>query len=141
MKKVFYFLLCVSVLSCGSDITTNSCFQNTIAPITLDLSNPQLNGLITPNGTATIAGGLKGIVLFNKGTGGSFTPYVALDRECPNRDCAAPMIVNAPILECSCDGSKYSLLNGSLVSGESDCSGGARRYTVIQNGNSIQITN
>lgn len=140
MKKIFFLLVSIILFNCSDNTPVSSCFQNTIAPITLDLGNPQLNGLISPNGTATVNGGIKGIVLFNKGTGGSFTPYVALDRECPNRDCGAPMIVNAPILECSCDGSKYSLLNGSLIEGTNEC-GGARRYNVVQNGNSIQITN
>ncbi|CAA0164479.1 Probable lipoprotein precursor [Tenacibaculum maritimum] len=141
MKKAFLTVILASLISCGSDTIINNCFQNTIATISLDLLNtPQLNGILTPSGTAVISGGINSIVLFNKGTtGGSFSNIVALDRQCPKRDCNAPMTVNAPFLECSCDNSRYSMLNGCPTKG--DCNCGARTYTVNQNGTSIQITN
>ena len=106
-----------------------------------DVNNPQLNGVLTPNGTAEINGGLNGIVLFNKGTGSSFGQFIALDRQSPNRDCNLPMRIEVPFLVCPCEESKYSMLDGRLVSGENDCDGGARVYSVFLNGSSIQITN
>lgn len=141
MKKLSLLLLLTILSNCSSTPSINSCFRNTIAPITVFLNNPQLNGLLTPNGTASISGGINGIVLFNKGTGGSFSPYIAIDRQCPNKDCTTPMTINSPVLECSCDGSKYSMLNGSLIKGTNNCEGGARIYTVTQNGSSLQISN
>ncbi len=140
MKGLFLLLITICLtISCGSNTTINSCFNNTIQPITLDLNTPQLNGLQTPNGTAEITGGLNGIILFNKGTSGSFK-YIAFDRQCPNKDCTTPMTISSPTMECPCDNTRYSLLNGSLISGNSNCEGGARMYTVIQNGSSIQIS-
>ncbi|CAM1363670.1 conserved exported hypothetical protein [Tenacibaculum litopenaei] len=141
MKNIFYVFILFLLTACSSSPAVNSCFRNSIQPIQVDLNTPQLNGLLTPNGTAQVAGGLNGIVLFNKGTGGSFSPYIALDRQCPNKDCNTPMTISPPVLECSCDKSKYSMLNGSLISGTSNCDGGARVYNVVQNGSSLQITN
>jgi nitrite reductase/ring-hydroxylating ferredoxin subunit len=141
MTRFLFIFVLLLTIGCSNNVSINSCFNNSISTISLDLNNPQLNSLLTPNGTAEINGGLNGIVLYNKGTGGSFTPYIALDRQCPNQDCSTPMIVNFPVLECPCDDSKYSMLDGSLTSGENSCDGGARIYTVTQNGTSLQISN
>ncbi|CAL2084116.1 hypothetical protein [Tenacibaculum sp. 190524A02b] len=141
MKKLLGIMLLALLTNCSSDTPINSCFNHSIAPISLDLNTPQLNGLLTPNGTAEISGSSRNIVLFNKGTGGSFTPYVAIDRECPSKDCSTPMIINPPVLECSCDNSKYSMLNGSIIKGTNNCEGGAKLYNVSQNGSSLQISN
>lgn len=141
MKKLFFILVIAFLVSCGDNIVENNCFRNSIQPLSFDLNNPQLNGLLTPNGSVEVNGGMNGIVLFNKGTGGSFSPYVAIDRKSPNRNCSKPMIVNPPILKCSCNGSTYSMLDGSLISGENDCNGGARVYTVTQSGSALQISN
>lgn len=141
MKKITFLLFLCVIAGCSNNVSINSCFRNTIQPIILDLNTPQLNGLLTPNGTAEVSGGINGILLFNKGTGGSFTPYIALDRQCPNKDCTTPMVSNPPVLECPCDKSKYSMLNGSLISGSNSCEGGARVYTVTQSGSTLQISN
>ncbi|MFV0248916.1 MAG: hypothetical protein ACK5H1_08145 [Tenacibaculum sp.] len=141
MIKFFFILSLIYLVSCKNEVTVNSCFQNSIQPITVSLNSPQLNGLLTPNGTAEINGGISGIVLFNRGSQGSFSSYVALDRKCPNSDCAEPMILNPPILECPCDKNRYNMLNGSLISGQNNCEGGARLYTVTQSGSTLQISN
>ena len=141
MKKIISILFVTVFISCGDRLVENRCFNNSIHPLTFDLNNPQLNGLLTPNGVVEVNGGISGIVIFNKGTGGSFSPYIALDRKCPNKDCNEAMISNPPILECICDGSKYSMLNGSLISGENSCHGGARVYSVVKSGSTLQISN
>ncbi len=141
MKKLVFIATLLFSLGCSNNNVINSCFNNTIQPIFLDVNNPQLNGVLTPNGTAEINGGLNGIVLFNKGTGSSFGQFIALDRQSPNRDCNLPMRIEVPFLVCPCEESKYSMLDGRLVSGENDCDGGARVYSVFLNGSSIQITN
>ncbi|CAM1371994.1 Rieske (2Fe-2S) protein [Tenacibaculum xiamenense] len=141
MKKILLTLFIGAFVSCGDSVVENNCFNNSIQPLSFDLNNPQLNGLLTPNGSAIVNGGINGIVLFNKGTGGSFSQYIAIDRQSPNRDCGTPMIVNPPILECPCDGTKYSMLDGSIISGENSCAGGARVYTVTQSGSTLQISN
>ncbi|WP_440880350.1 hypothetical protein [Tenacibaculum sp. C7A-26P2] len=141
MKKLHFILIIAFLVSCGDNIIENNCFSNSIQPLSFDLNNPQLNGLLTPNGSVTVNGGMNGIVLFNKGTGGTFSPYIAIDRKSPNRNCNEPMIVNPPVLKCSCDASTYSMLDGSLISGKNDCNGGARVYTVTQSGSTLQISN
>ena len=141
MKKSIFAIFVGILMNCGDSFVENSCFNNAIHPLTFDLNNPQLNALLTPNGAVEVNGGMNGIVIFNKGTGGSFSPYIALDRKCPNKDCSQAMTSNVPILECPCDGSKYSMLNGSLISGENSCNGGARVYSVRQSGSTLQISN
>ena len=136
LKKTTSLLLLFIVFSCEDNTRINSCFQNTIAPISLDLNNPQLNGLLTPNGAAEVEGGLQGLILYNGATLG----YKAFDRKCPNFDCSTPMSFDGFRLKCPCDNSEYSILTGEpLPQGTDACF--AREYTISQNGSSLQITN
>lgn len=135
IKKIFFLLLLV-LISCEDNTRLNTCFQNFIGPVSLDLNNPQLNGVLTPTGFVEVSGGLQGIILYNGATLG----YKAFDRKCPNFDCNTPMSFDGLFLACSCDYSKYSILTGEPSSGnETNCF--AREYTVSQNGTSLRISN
>lgn len=137
MLKTIAFLLFILVLfSCEDNTRINSCFQNSIATVLLDLNNPQLNGVLTPTGFAEITGGLQGIILYNGATLG----YKAFDRKCPKFDCNTPMSFDGQRLKCICDESEYNILNGEpLPQGTDACF--AREYTVTQNGSSLRISN
>ena len=125
-----------TLFSCEDNTRINSCFRNSIAQVSLDLNNPQLNGLLTPTGFAEVNGGLQGIILYNGATLG----YKAFDRKCPKFDCNTPMSFDGSRLKCSCDNSEYSILTGEpLPQGTDACF--AREYTVTQNGSSLRISN
>lgn len=137
MIKTIAFLLFILVLcSCEDNTRINSCFQNSIATVLLDLNNPQLNGVLTPTGFAEVTGGLQGIILYNGATLG----YKAFDRKCPKFDCNTPMSFDGQRLKCICDDSEYNILNGEpLPQGTDACF--AREYTVTKNGSSLRISN
>jgi len=135
-KNVTLILLVFTLFSCEDNTRINSCFRNSIAQVSLDLNNPQLNGLLTPTGFAEVNGGLQGIILYNGATLG----YKAFDRKCPKFDCNTPMSFDGSRLKCSCDNSEYSILTGEpLPQGTDACF--AREYTVTQNGSSLRISN
>jgi len=137
MVKFFAFLFFTFFLfSCDNYTSYNSCFENTIATVSLDTNNPGLLGVLTPTGYAEVNGGLQGIILYNGATLG----YKAFDRKCPNFDCDTPMSFNGFSLKCDCDGSEYSILTGEpLPQGTEGCF--AREYSVSENGSSIRISN
>ena len=140
MRVFLFSFILLSFFSCGDTEQTGNCIQNSITPINKDLGLPEFNALLVPGGHVEIVGGVNGIVLYNRGTsGGQFSSYVAIDRDCPNNDCSSAMKIDIPFLECLCDGSTYSILNGARQSGEGDCN--ARVYTVNQSGSNIQISN
>jgi len=136
IKYTIAILLVFTLFSCEDNTRINSCFQNSIAPVTLDTNSPQLNGLLTPTGFAEVNGGLQGIILYNGATLG----YKAFDRKCPKFDCNTPMSFDGQRLKCSCNNSEYSILTGEpLPQGIDACF--AREYTVTQNGSSLRISN
>ena len=135
-KNILVYLLILLLFSCENYSILNPCFENSIAPVSLDLNNPQLNGVLTPTGYVEINAGLQGLILFNGATFG----YKAFDRKCPNFDCNTPMSFDGLYLICSCDNNKYSILTGEpSAENNSNCS--AREYTVTVNGTSLRISN
>ncbi len=135
MKKILYFTLIISFFGCYDDVQNNNCFQNFLPPITLELNNPQLNKVLTPGGSTFIEGGLSQILLYNQ----NGRTFKAFDTKCPNNDCDTQMTFNGLTLKCPCDKSEYSILDGSLQKGKSNCP--AREYTVSKNGSILRITN
>jgi len=136
IKKIAVLILFSVFFSCEDNTRINNCFQNSIAPVSLDLNNPQLNGILTPTGFAEVNGGLRGIILYNGATLG----YKAFDRKCPESDCNSPMSFDGQRLKCTCNNNEYSILTGEpLPQGTDACF--AREYTVTQNGSSLRISN
>ncbi|WP_339659499.1 hypothetical protein [uncultured Polaribacter sp.] len=90
----------------------------------------------TPGGFAQLSGGSKGILIFNK----NGSDFVAFDRLCPNNDCAAAMIFENRILQCTCDKSKYSVdFGGAPQTDGFQCP--AIEYKVTKRGDAITISN
>lgn len=136
VKKVLLLALFILLYSCEDTTRINECFQNSINPISLDLNNPQLNGVLTPTGFSEINGGISGIILYNGATLG----FKAFDRKCPNNDCTSKMSFDGQRLKCPCNDHEYSILTGEpLTSDSNSCF--AREYNVIKNGTSLRITN
>lgn len=134
-KKSILLIVILNFLSCEDNSRPNFCFQNIIAPISLDLNNPQLIGLLTPTGFAEVNGGLQGIILYNGATLG----FKAFDRKCPKFDCNVPMSFDGLKLKCSCDNREFSILTGEPLNQEIDACF-AREYNITQNGSSLRIS-
>jgi nitrite reductase/ring-hydroxylating ferredoxin subunit len=111
MRKLFLLLMLSLFFSCEKN-DTNDILPDVFVDETINLNLPQYINLQTPSGFANSIGGIKGIVVLNTGIGNP--PYKAFDRACPNNDCATPMNFDGSLkLECPCDNSEYSIIDGS----------------------------
>jgi nitrite reductase/ring-hydroxylating ferredoxin subunit len=136
--KYFYYLLFFSLLAACENPTPNDLLPNTAVDITVNLNNPEFNNLLISGGWAYTAGGIKGILLYNRnGT------YVAFERACPH---LAPSSCNAMtfdglLLKCTCDNSVFNIFNGG-VSETAGIDYSAREYHVqMINSETLRITN
>ncbi|NLP57422.1 hypothetical protein [Lutibacter sp. B1] len=138
MRKIILLLVAISFLSCEKN-DTNDSLPDVNVDITVNLNLPQYIDLQTPSGWAYTSGGVKGIVIYNMGTGNP--PYKAFDRACPNNDCNSPMTFDGSLkLKCPCDNSEYSIIDGSpQTKGNKHF---AREYRVnVLNSSALNITN
>lgn len=133
-KLTFVIGLCLFV-NCSDTANLQNCIRTLPLNILRDLNNPELINVQTPGGFAEIAGGNKGILLFNK----NGTEFVAFDKLCPASDCNQPMIFENRILKCSCDNSRYSVdFGGAPQTNGFECP--AIEYRVVKNGSTLQIS-
>ncbi len=109
--------------------------------ITINIEFPSYSNLIGVGGWSYVSGGSKGIIVYRKST----DQFVAFDRQSPkdpNNTCEYPLIpdsLNFLQLNDACSGAKFSLYDGSAVSGSEF---GLRQYQTVWNGtNSLRIFN
>jgi nitrite reductase/ring-hydroxylating ferredoxin subunit len=113
MKKIIVALLFIGLISScdsGSVNYNNPYLPNYQVDLPINISLPQYSNLqFAGNYIIDYSQGVKGIVVFNTGTG-----YTAFDIACPNQDLSAcsTMTISAPNAICSCDDSSYSLFTG-----------------------------
>lgn len=132
MKVLFILLL-------GSVLLSSSCKKKTTNPVpsipfdmTIDINLPSYNALINVGGWAYVSGGSKGIIVYRYST----VDFVAFDRHSPadNGNCDQPLEPdeeNYLTLNDLCSGARFSLLDGSPISG-SDY--GLRAYATYYDG-------
>ncbi|MES2589303.1 MAG: hypothetical protein V4622_10000 [Bacteroidota bacterium] len=101
--------------------------------ITIYLNLPSYSALESVGGWAYVNGGSKGIVVYRK----SVDLFVAFDRHSPADDgsCEESLVTNIDNfleLDDLCSGAKFSLFDGSAISG-SDF--GLRQYQTVWDGN------
>lgn len=135
--KVLKLLPYVLVIVFGT--TFSSCRKNSSHPvpdtpfnITIYINLPSYSNLESIGGWAYVNGGSKGIVVYRS----SYDQFIAFDRHSPAEEgtCAQALTVNADNflqLDDLCSGAKFSLLDGSSISGSKY---GLRRYDVIWDG-------
>lgn len=129
---LFSFLL---LISCTSNENIGNCIQPLQLGFSRSFNNPDLNRILTP-GYVEIQGGLKGILVINRG----LDRFLAFDRICPLNNCDEPMTFDGVLLKCPCDGSTYSVDLGGVPQTEGiNC--GAIEYRAVKNGNTLTITN
>lgn len=135
MKKFLIFsTIFFLFFNCESD--NNNQFCDIINSQVINLANPQFIDLQVPAGWEYALGGPKGTVIYNFNNS-----FRAFSRECPNLDCSSAMTVeNDTRITCTCDGSEYSILDGSPLNDSATRS--VCEFKVTQTGsNTLNITN
>ncbi|MGB1039730.1 MAG: Rieske (2Fe-2S) protein [Flavobacteriales bacterium] len=83
----------------------------------INITLVQYNSLAAPGGWAYVNGGLKGIIVYRRGT----DEFIAFDRNCTHNEdnsCGKASVASDNItIECSCDGSTYNIFDGSVTNG------------------------
>ena len=111
-KHTILFLLSFFILSCSNNDSSNKnpYLPNYSFKVDLNLNLPLYSNLKSPsNGIYYANAGVKGIIVFNTGTG-----YNAYDAACPNQelsDCSTMNIKGINAI-CSCDNKEYNLFTG-----------------------------
>jgi len=140
VKKLFIFLLFTSVISCNDNSNElNKFLPDVQVNKTIFLNNPEFINLQIPfSPVVTNTGGISGIIIVNTGR----DLYVAFERSAPHltpQPCSI-MKVNNLVMECDCDDSKFSLLDGAPMTDGINLP--AKQYRVLVTGpDTLQIVN
>jgi nitrite reductase/ring-hydroxylating ferredoxin subunit len=137
MLKFLICILAISMLSCSNTDDGNTILPSVPVNETIFLNNPNALSLKVPTGSITIPGGIAGIIVYNFND----SQFFAWDRACPHlapQTCSRMNVVDVFWMDCPCDDSRFSILDGAPQSGSSFA---ARQYRVIKNGNTLIITN
>lgn len=139
MKIVIFFcLICISFSACKK--TSSNPVANIPFDISINLNLPSYSALQGIGGYCYVEGGVQGIVVYRK----SNDEFVAFDRQSPasQTKCITPLIINKDNflqLDDSCTQAKFSLFDGSAISGSEV---GLRAYQTYWNkGNLLRIYN
>ena len=137
---VLSFLSALMILSSACNKNKTNPVPSIPFDITIYINLPSYINLQNVGGWTYVSGGSKGIVVYRK----SIDEFVAFDRHSPadKGTCDKPLDVNKDNflqLDDLCNGAKFSLLDGSIISG-SDF--GLRQYqTFWDGGNTLRIQN
>ena len=116
---IFLFTLLLITLS-DSCKKKEELVPNVYVNFTIFLSDPEFSTLQTIGNSVFVTGGVCGIVIYRL----SQTDFSVYDRCCtykPSERCAVlPDPANTLFLKCPCCGSKFSLLDGSVQSGDAE---------------------
>ncbi len=138
MKNILLTILVITFVSCLDDnVDSNRFLPNVSVNVRIDLNLPQyVNNLNFPGGYAYAEGGIRGLIIYNTGTG-----YVAFDRACPHielQSCSTMEVDDSGLfMVCPCDGERFQIINGAPENGNIPYS--ARAYTVTINGSILTI--
>ncbi len=106
---------------------------------TIFLNNPEFINLQVVGGWAYSQGGISGIIIYHYG----IDTYIAYERSAPHLTpelCSKMTVNNGLFMLCSCDESRFNILNGAPLTDEVKYT--ARQYRVLTTGPStLQITN
>jgi hypothetical protein len=121
----------------------SSCRKNNNNPVpsipfdmTIDINLPSYSSLIGVGGWTYVAGGSRGIIIYRR----AIDEFVAFDRHSPADQegiCSQPLTPDSSNflqLNDSCSGAKFSLYDGSPISGSEY---GLRQYQTVYNGSNL----
>lgn len=134
MKKLILIIIFINLLSCGSSDDGNPILPEVAVNQTVFLNTQ--SDLQAIGGSTMISGGIAGIIIYRF----SNEQFLAWDRACPHLQpqVCSRMNINGLLMECPCDQSKFSILDGSP---QSNTPYAARQYRVIKEGQTLFITN
>ncbi|WBX71793.1 Rieske (2Fe-2S) protein [Tenacibaculum retecalamus] len=115
MKKIFYLFSFLITLSCSDNTPVNDCFRGIEINAIIDLTLPEFQGLLVPDGESQNIIQGRNIYIFRTGSNG----YKAFDRQCPETTCNSLMTFDGVHIICPCDDKKYNYLaNGAQIENE-----------------------
>lgn len=132
--RILLFLAAFVVLSCKKN--KNHPVPSIAFDFSIDLTLPSYQDLNGVGGWAYVNGGIRGIVVYRQ----SYEVFVAWERmspEDPNNSCGTPLTADSSnflILNDACSGAKFSMYDGSPISGSE---WGLRKYQTVWNGSNV----
>lgn len=134
MKLGIIFLMGIVSLFFSCKKSANNPIPSVPFDITINTTLPSYNSLQGVGGWTYVSGGVQGIVVYRK----SSDEFVAFDRQSPAQQtaCKKPLTTNSDNflqLDDSCTNAKFSLFDGSPISGSEF---GLRQYQTQWNGSS-----
>ena len=135
IQNILIVLLLICFSSCKKNNKKNP-IPNVSFDITINVNLPSYNALIGVGGWCYVEGGVKGIIVYRK----SIDQFVAFDRRSPMDEegtCATALTPETDsflqLLD-ACSGAKFSLLDGSAISGSEY---GLRQYQTVWDGSNL----
>lgn len=139
MKKwVLYVISLAAVWGCEPDLTDDPIPWQPFDIIQINLNLPEYVALRTDGGSKTIAGGVRGIIVYHQ----SGSKYIAYEANCsyqPNSACATVRVHDSTLfLTCDCCSSNFDFITGYPTGGPAWRP--LRRYYTSLNGTTLTIT-
>lgn len=106
------------------------------------LNNPSNFALTSPGGWIYHQGGYRGLIVYRSFINNDQNDFVVFDRACPEHfqeDCSTLQVTSDnTFLQCSCNGEKYLILDGSPADGATL---GMQQYGTNFSGNVLRVFN
>jgi hypothetical protein len=134
LRFIYILLLFFAILGCKKN--TNNPVPSIPFDITIDINLPSYSALVGVGGWAYVNGGSRGIIVYRR----SIDEFIAFDRHSPADPegiCEQPLTPDSSNflqLNDSCSGARFSLYDGSPISG-SDY--GLRQYQTVYGGSNL----
>ena len=132
--RIFLLILILAGVSCKKNRTHP--IPSIAFDLQIDLTLPSYQELNSVGGWAYVSGGIKGIVVYRQSTD-IFVAWERMSPEDPDNVCSTPLTIdttNFLQLNDACSGAKFSMYDGSPISG-SDW--GLRKYQTEWNGSNL----
>lgn len=139
LKKGFLFLLfAFSTLQCSDEQKGE--IPNVALDLYLNVNQPRYANLQAIGGWEYLTGGSKGLIVYRR----SNDTFLAFDRHCtyrPSENCGRAAVDSSNIkIHCrACNGSEYSIADGTVLKGPANQP--LRRYGTSFDGNVLHIYN
>jgi len=112
---------------------------NAYVNFSIDVNSPQYNGLNNIGAYIYFTGGVRGIIIYHE----SVDEFMAYERNCPyqpSNSCATVEVDNSAVIAVdSCCGSKFLLLDGSVINGPATRQ--LKQYSTSFDGTTLHVFN
>ncbi len=140
MKYIASLIILALSFCIACENTQNNVVPSVPVNINLSLDDPAYNSLNVVGGTAYFDAGIRGIIIYRKGT----SEFNAFDRACTyhvNDTCGYVSIDSTSSINvgCKCCGSRFQLVDGTVSRGPATVS--LRMYNTLLEGRTLRIYN